>query len=202
MGANFDSIGLFVSVAILLVIVGMLGWLFFARSRHIYQNRADRDSNGRQTILVAVGSSTVSARAVELACRLAADKQAKIILTNVIEVPLRFALDASLPQFEDKARGELESAALRVRERHLEFESRVVRDRTTAGGLVNFAREAHPNMIVIGFRGSLQAGLDDLVAVSDLFRHAPCEVGVAREPIPDQEDGFRMGRLIEPAAHV
>jgi nucleotide-binding universal stress UspA family protein len=133
---------------------------------------------------------------------LAVDKGARIILAHVIEVPLRYPISASLPQLEQKAEGALRSAALRVKESHLEYETRIVRDRTFAGGLVLLARDAQADMVVVGFDGLFQRGLSDLVVVSELFRHAPCEVLVAREPIPLDEDGLRMGRLIEPSVHV
>jgi hypothetical protein len=46
-----------------------------------------------------------SRQAVELACQVAADRRAKIISVNMIEVPFTLGLDVPLPDAEEKAMG-------------------------------------------------------------------------------------------------
>jgi nucleotide-binding universal stress UspA family protein len=145
--------------------------------------RVKRNPAERQSILVHVGDSFVSKRAVELACCLAADGQGSIILAHVIEVPRTLPLNVPLPDLEEQGQHVLNTAALTINPSHLMCESRIVRDRTTAGGLAQLARDEHVNMVVMGFGGSLQEGLGDLITVSDLFRSSPCEVVIARAPL-------------------
>ncbi len=197
MGFSPSPEEMLVGLVILISIFAMFGWLLLFRSRSITRGRNSQNLKPN-LLIVAVTGSASSARTVELAARLAVNRRAKIILTHVIEVPLKFRLDAPLPQLEDNAQSALAGATQTVKEYGLEYETRVIRDRTAAGGLVELARETSANLVVIGFDGLLETGMSDLLAVSELFRHAPCQVVVAREAIAKQPDGLHMGRLIEP----
>ena len=201
MGFSLNPDEMLFTLVILISIVAMFGWLLWFRTRRITGAHADQNPVIPNLIIVAVTSSATSAQTVELAARLAVNTRGKIILTCVIEVPLKFKLDAPLPQLEDKAQSALTGATQTIKEYRLDYETRVIRDRTTAAGLVELARGTNANLVVIGFEGLIETGMNDLLAVSELFRHAPCQVVVAREAIAKQVDGLHMGRLIEPQYH-
>ncbi len=194
----FDWIGPLIVLLIFSSIMAMLGWLFAVRPRRAAVDRVSRNTAERQSILVSFTDSAAAERAVELACQLAPTPQTKITLAYVIEVPLSLALTASLPDVEERARAVLNTTALKIKQEYPECESRMVRERTIAAGLIRLAREAKVDVIVIGVRASLQTGLADLVTVSDLFRHAPCELVVAKEPTLIKENVFQVGRVIDP----
>ncbi len=197
-----NPVDLLVAFVLLIAIAAMLAWALAFRSRGLIRRQPNRQDGQGRSIVVAVDGSKESARAVDLACRLAADRHARIILADVIKVPLRFSLDAALPELEQGANRELEAAAAGVKEKHLEYEPRIVRDRTEAGGLVQIARAAQASMVVVGFDGSFQNGMNDLVVVSELFRHTPCQVLITRDPIGPGLDGAPMGHVLEPSVHA
>ncbi len=199
MGALVNPIDAVLGLVIVVAIAAMLLWVVVLRPRRMAHPRSVTRPAAEQTIIVAVDSSHESDRALDLACGLAAERHARLILTNVIPVPMRFALDAPLPGQDYRAESVLECAVARVTERNVECESRIVKDRTVAAGLVELARATHAKLVVFGLDGSIQKGLNDLVVVSDLFRHMPCEVLVAHEPIEGPAESAPIGRLIEPA---
>jgi nucleotide-binding universal stress UspA family protein len=199
MGFASGPIAVVLSFIIFGLIMAALGWTVALWSQRPARERVRRNTTECKSILVHVTDSLASERALDLACRFASDKRADIILAYVIEVPLMYALNAPLPESEEKARGVLHPTVLKVKQRRLACKSRIVRDRTTAGGLIELARETRAITLFVGFGGSLRAGLGELATTSDLFRRAPCEIVIARAPIPLQAKVFYTGRVIEPS---
>ncbi len=197
MQAFSDPMGILIALLVVCIIIAGVGWMLALQSDRFNGDPGNRDKAERPSLLVAVDGSSISARAVELACRLSQGGQSRIVLANVMEVPLRFKLDAPLPEAEVQAQAALDTAAQTVKDRRLKCETRIVRDRTTTGGLVDLARELRASMVVVGFDGALQNGGRDVEVVSELFRFSPCEVVVAREPSRSQLKGLKMGRLIQ-----
>ncbi len=202
MQTGFDWIGLGIVLLIFAAIIATLGTILAVRPRRAALDRVPQNTAGRKSILVSFTDPMAAAHAVELACRFASDMPAQVMLAYVIEVPLSLALTDPTPELEEQARGALSAATGTARHESLVCESRIVRDRTIAGGLIRLAHEAQVDVMVIGVRASLQSGLSDLVTVSDLFRRAPCELVVAKEPTLIKETIFQTGRVIETSIHT
>jgi nucleotide-binding universal stress UspA family protein len=142
--------------------------------------------NGHR-IIVPVLESMASMQAAELACQVAAERRAKIILVNVIEVPLTLGLDVPLPGAEERAKRLLRQAEDIARQHDLPVESRVLRQRRAEDAILGLARETGAEAIVLGMSTAARwpsSRIADIV--SSLFQYAPCEVVVARAPLSTQ----------------
>ncbi len=198
----FDPIGILLSLVLFSSIMAVLGWTVVLRTQRPSRNWFSRKPGRASAILVHVTASPAMAQAVELACNLAADQHARLVLAYVIEVPLSFALDAPLTDWEEKAHRALNSAVEKVKQRGLACESRIVPERTIAGGLARLARESHASALVIAFDKPPRTERNDLGMLSDLFRRIACQILIVREPILPQENNASTGHVIEPSAHI
>lgn len=137
-----------------------------------------------KSILVPTDFSESSAEALRLACALARDYEAKIVLLHVAPPPIvggtlavpvdpryyREALDEELAK--------VEPAELRGRvERHL-------REGDAASEVLRMAEEKHCDLIVMGSHGRKLIGRLLLGSVAEMvMRSAPCPVLIARGPL-------------------
>jgi APA family basic amino acid/polyamine antiporter len=134
-------------------------------------------------ILVPVAPSYPWEEAMDLACRLAAERRATIVAVTVVEVPLELPLDAYLPdevaaadRALDAARAIGESYGVRVIER-------IVRARNAGRAIVDEATRRNTEIVVMGGprRVRLAAGRKAIFGdtVDFVLKHAPCRVMVA-----------------------
>ena len=87
-----NPIGIALAFLFLGSILAIFRWLFAASPHAAQQSRhAQLQPNGHR-IIVPLLESAVSMQAVDLACQLASERKAKIILTYVIEVPYTLGL--------------------------------------------------------------------------------------------------------------
>jgi nucleotide-binding universal stress UspA family protein len=186
MNPTLNPIGIALAFLYLSAILMLLRWMF-AVSPHL----ARRTSSGKQAqsnrhcIIVPLTESAASQQAVKLACELALDRKASILLTHVIEIPLTLGLDVRLPDVEEEAGRLLESPASLVRECGLEVESRVLRHRTTAEAILELVRETGAEAIVVGTSIRPWWSLARIGRTeAALLHHAPCPVIVAQSPLP------------------
>ncbi len=186
MNPTLNPIGIALALLYLSVILILLRWMF-AVSPHL----ARQTSSGKQAqpnrhcIIVPLTESAASQQAVKLACELALDRKANILLIHVIEIPLTLGLDVRLPDVEEKARRLLESAANVARGCGLEIESRVLRQRTTTEAVLELARQTSAETIVVGTSIPPWWPLARIGRTeAALLHHAPCQVIVARSPLP------------------
>ncbi len=142
----------------------------------------------RHCIIVSLTESEASWQAMKLACQLASDRQAEMMLVYVIEVPMRLALNAPSPDAEEKANRLLDAGWKMVKEYDLKAESRTVRHRRAADALLKLARESGAATIVLGTVMPRQPSFIQIEPVAmELLRRAPCEVIVAKAPQPALE---------------
>jgi nucleotide-binding universal stress UspA family protein len=87
---------------------------------------------------------------VELACRLAQEHQAEIILVYVIEVPRTLPLNMPLERAEADARDALNTARQVVELHNLPVRTVIRRARQAADGIIAAAREHGADIIVLG----------------------------------------------------
>jgi basic amino acid/polyamine antiporter, APA family len=139
-----------------------------------------------RNVLVPVVWRLESEEAVDLACRLAAERGASIVALTVIEVPLELPLDATLPdKTEQKAHDLLDEARAIGDAYGVDVIGRLVRGRRAGRAIVDEADRRNSEIIVMGAprrdvhrrRGRIFGGTVDFV-----LKNAPCRVMVAAAP--------------------
>jgi APA family basic amino acid/polyamine antiporter len=131
-----------------------------------------------RNILVPVKPGRLSEEAIDLACRLAADRGASIAAVSVVVVPLELPLDSRLEEEEAKALEALDAAAAIVELYGLNVTERLVRDRHAGRAIVDEATRRQSEIIVMGApRAGRSAHFSE--TVDFVLKHAPCRVMVA-----------------------
>ena len=138
-------------------------------------------------ILVPVGETIPSQRAVELACRLGHDQKAELVLVHVITVPFTLSLDAALPVKEKEAHQALELASVIANQYGLHTHTRILRDRHAANGVLRVAQEEEVDAIVLGVGIKRRTpGSDWGQTTAEIVTRALCEVIVDKVPMEAQ----------------
>jgi nucleotide-binding universal stress UspA family protein len=136
---------------------------------------------GFHRILVPLGADPESDQAVDVACRLAAERGASITLLVVIEVPALLPLDAHMLEEEAEARRLLDRAIAIAESYGLSVAPRSVRARDAASAIVAEATIHHIEMLVVGTPRNVRAGRAVAMfgsTVEHVLRRAPCRVTV------------------------
>jgi nucleotide-binding universal stress UspA family protein len=155
-------------------------------SRAPHARRSPRPVGFRQ-ILVPVVDDATAAAAVDLACRLAADKGATIRVLSVIEVPELLPVDAHMTEEERVAHGLLQRAHSIADSYGIRIVTGTVRGREAASVITEQARVSDSDLVVIGHasrrrNGSSAARLGR--TAEHVLKHAPCRVMLVREAPP------------------
>ena len=133
-------------------------------------------------LLVPVVPGQPSDDALDVACSLAAERGARIVALNVLEVPLDVPLDQDLAELEDVANDELDEAVAIGDSYGVRVLDRLVRARSAGPAIVEEAERRGTEIIVLGSpRKSLTSGQRAVFGrtVDYVLRHAPCRVMVA-----------------------
>jgi APA family basic amino acid/polyamine antiporter len=134
-----------------------------------------------RNILVPVVEGPQSEEAVEVACRLAAERRATIVAMRVIVVPMELPLDAPMPEQEERAY-ELLDAARDMGDRYgVKVVERLVRARHAGRAIVDEAERRHSEIIVMGApRLPHRSGRSAIFGktVDFVLRNATCRVMV------------------------
>jgi basic amino acid/polyamine antiporter, APA family len=132
-----------------------------------------------RNILVPVKPGRESEEAVDLACRLAAERNATIAAVSVVTVPLELPLDTQLEAEEARADAALDAAAAIAELYGVAVTERIVRARSAGRAIVDEASRRHSEIIVMGApRGQGARGVFS-DTVDFVLKHAPCRVMVA-----------------------
>jgi basic amino acid/polyamine antiporter, APA family len=132
-----------------------------------------------RSILVPVKPGRMSQEAVDVACRLAAERRASIAAVAVIVVPLELPLDARLPEEEEQADEVLEQARAIGELYGVDVHGRLVRARSAGRAIVDEAERRITEIVVMGApRTSGRRGVFS-DTVDFVLKHAPCRVMVA-----------------------
>jgi APA family basic amino acid/polyamine antiporter len=131
-----------------------------------------------RSILVPLAPGDETGEALDVACRLATERRARVAALAVIEIPLELPLDAAMPA-EEQAANELLDAARRVGDSYgVDVVGRIVRDRSAGRAIVREAARRHSQIIVMGSsrrraRATVFGHTTDYV-----LKHAPTRVMV------------------------
>lgn len=136
-------------------------------------------------ILVPVVDREVSEQAVALACRLAAERGARVTAVSVIEVPVELPLDAHMTEEEAEAKKLLAEAAAIGDLHGVTVEQEILRGRAAGEAVVAEAAEAQTEIIVLSAPRKQRLSHRRFPfgnTVEYVLRHAPCRVMVAAAP--------------------
>ena len=132
-----------------------------------------------RNILVPVVEGRGSEEALDLACRLAAERRASIVALRVIVVPLEQPLDAVLPEEVRRANDLLDHAKALGELYGVRVIARIVRARQAGRAIVDEAARRQSEIIVLGSpRRKTRQGIFGKT-VDFVLRNAPCRVMVA-----------------------
>jgi basic amino acid/polyamine antiporter, APA family len=132
-----------------------------------------------RSILVPVKPGRMSQEAVDVACRLAAERRASIAAVAVVVVPLELPLDSQLDDVEDEAYEVLDHARAIGELYGVDVRTRLVRARSAGRAIVDEAERRFTQIIVMGApRTSGRRGVFS-DTVDFVLKHAPCRVMVA-----------------------
>jgi len=136
-----------------------------------------------RSILVPIAPGYASDEAMDVACRLAAERRASIVAFTAIEVPLDLPLDTELPEEVQEANEQLDEARAIGDSYGVRVIGRIARTRNIGRAIVDEAIRRHSEIIVMAGprRVRLQHGRRQIFgdAVDFVLRHAPCRVMVA-----------------------
>jgi nucleotide-binding universal stress UspA family protein len=137
---------------------------------------------GFRKLLVPVADNVESERAMDAACRLAADRGAAVAAVNVIEVPPVLPLDSHMTAEEAAAHRLLERAAAVADSYGVTVAPRILRGRSAADAIVAQAEQRHTELVVIGAPRKRRRAFGS--TVEHVLKNAPCRVLVIAEPAP------------------
>jgi nucleotide-binding universal stress UspA family protein len=135
-----------------------------------------------RNLLVPVVSGQPSDAAMDVACRLAAERRARIVALNVLEVPLEHALTERFPELERTANRELDEAAAIADSYGVRVLTRLERAHSAGPAIVNEADARDAEIIVLGSpRRTLTSSQSAVFGktVDYVLKHANCRVLVA-----------------------
>jgi APA family basic amino acid/polyamine antiporter len=136
-----------------------------------------------RSILVPVAPGYPSDEAMDVACRLARERGARIVAVTVIEVPLELPLDADLPDRLQEANEQLDEARAIGDSYGVNVLQRIVRARNAGRAIVDEAVRRNAEIIVMGGPRRVRLARGKRAIFGDtvefVLKHAPVRVMVA-----------------------
>jgi nucleotide-binding universal stress UspA family protein len=150
----------------------------------------------RKAVLALNGGPT-DELVIHLGCQLAKATNAELVAIHVIEVDWRHELSAEM-SLENEAASALLDLAEGIAEQYkVKIEGDLLQAREVAAALVDEAIEIEADAIIVGlpyrqrFGGDFQIG----DAIPYIFKNAPCQVIVVREPVASSTERHTAERL-------
>jgi APA family basic amino acid/polyamine antiporter len=140
-----------------------------------------------RNVLVPIIPGPPSDAAMDVACRLAAEKGSRIVALTVIEVPLDRELAEGLPGLEREADRELDEAVAIGESYGVRVMGRIERARSAAKAIVAEAEARNAEIIVLGSPRRTVTAAQSAVfgkTVDYVLKHAPCRVLVTAVGAP------------------
>lgn len=146
-----SPLGIAIAVVFAVSMAALLIWMFrVPRPVTAEVAKARRSLDAASLILVPTTHAPYSRRGVELACRLAQEHRAEILLIYVIEVPRTLQLNAPLRAAEQEGQEALDTAREVVALHNLPVETVVWRAREAGDGIIAAAEDHRADLIVMG----------------------------------------------------
>ena len=169
------------------MVLGLAGYVIYRRRLHVPLRTIAKAPPAfgpalaleYRRLVVPVISGQPSNDAMDVACRLAAERGARIVALSVIEIPLHLQLGESPPEFEVVANRELDEAVAIGDSYGLKVVGRLERARSAAKAIVDEAEARDAEIIVIGSPRSRLTSSQAAVfgkTVDYVLKHAPCRV--------------------------
>jgi basic amino acid/polyamine antiporter, APA family len=131
-----------------------------------------------RNIFVPVKPGRASEEAIDVACRLAADRGASLAAVSVVVVPLELPLDSRVEEEEQRAYEALDAAAAIAELYGVTATERLIRARHAGRAIVDEAVRRHSEIIVMGAPRATRGGGVFSDTVDFVLKHAPCRVMV------------------------
>ena len=132
-----------------------------------------------RNILVPVAPGRETEEALDVACRLATERRARVAATAVVEVPLELPIDAEMPEAEEEANELLDEARTVGDSYGVDVVGRLVRDRRAGRAIVREAEQRNSEIVVMGAPRRKRAQAPIFGGTTDyVLKHAPCRVMV------------------------
>jgi APA family basic amino acid/polyamine antiporter len=132
-----------------------------------------------RNILVPVAPGRETDEALDVACRLATERRARVVALAVIEVPLELPIDAEMPEAEAQAHKLLDHARTVGDSYGVDVIGRLVRDRSAGRAIVREAEQRNSEIIVMGAPRRRRTQAPVFGGTTDyVLKHAPCRVMV------------------------
>jgi basic amino acid/polyamine antiporter, APA family len=131
-----------------------------------------------RNILVPVKPGRASEEAIDVACRLAADRGAALAAVSVVVVPLELPIESRLEEEEHRAYEALDAAAAIAELYGVTATERLLRARHAGRAIVDEAVRRHSEIIVMGSPRATRGGGVFSDTVDFVLKHAPCRVMV------------------------
>jgi APA family basic amino acid/polyamine antiporter len=132
-----------------------------------------------RNILVPVAPGRETEEALDVACRLATERRARVVAVAVVEVPLELPIDAEMPEAEAEANAILDYARTVGDSYGVDVVGRLVRDRRAGRAIVREAEQRNSEIIVMGAPRRKRAQAPVFGGTTDyVLKHAPCRVMV------------------------
>jgi nucleotide-binding universal stress UspA family protein len=144
-------------------------------------------AGGYRRILVPVVDDAASMEAVDVACRLAAERHGSINVTTVVEVPPQLPLDAHMDEEDEDAHAVLARAQALAETYGVDVTPCVVHARDAAEAIVEQARRTGAELLVVG---GTCGGRRIRGTIRDVLRKAPCRVALIAAK--DRRGGSRL----------
>lgn len=140
-----------------------------------------------RTILHPTDFSERSDYAFRVACSLARDYGARLLILHVAPQPVTVVDEMIVPQpegYQDQLREKL--AQFQSRAPTVRVEHRLVEDRDPTTGILRVAEETKADLIIMGTHGRTGLGRLLMGSVAELIlRKAPCPVLTVKTPLPE-----------------
>jgi len=140
---------------------------------------------GYRRIVVPISDNAESEKAVDVACRLAAEHGASITLVAVVEVPTLLPIDAHMVEEETHSHRLIERAAAIADSYGVGVTHRILRAREPGRAIVEEAAATNAEILVIGAprkNGALGRTGVFGTTVEHVLKRAPCRVMVIGTP--------------------
>jgi nucleotide-binding universal stress UspA family protein len=141
----------------------------------------------RRAVLALAGGDG-DERIVRLASELARPAHAELIGVHVVEIEWSLPLDADIAARSDEAQQILDRAEVAAESQKLRLETVLLQAREVGAALVDEAAERGADLLVVGLPYRKRFGGDFAMGrtIPYVLRHAPCQVWVVREPMPEE----------------